>query len=59
MSNDQRINVDLEFLDKDEPVHAKPPQSVNRPPLKPTGYNWVGIVIVVSIIILLAVIRSI
>ena len=54
MSDKKHIAVDLEFLDKDEPVQAKPPEPSKHPPSSPTKYNWKAILIVVGIIVVWA-----
>lgn len=58
MSDKKHINVDLEFLDKDEPVQAKPPEQSKKPQSSPTKYNWKAILIVAGIIIVWAAISD-
>ncbi|MBP6944498.1 hypothetical protein KBD61_01370 [Patescibacteria group bacterium] len=57
MNNNQRINVDLKFLDKDGPIPTKLSESNSHAPPKPTQYNWVGILAVSGVIIILAALR--
>lgn len=56
--SDKKLNVDLEFLDKDEPVQVKPPEQSKKPSSNPTKYNWKAILIVVGIIIVWAIISD-
>lgn len=58
MSDNKHLQVDLEFLDKDEPVHAKAPETTSRPPSNPTKYNWKGILIAVGVVIIIGAISD-
>jgi uncharacterized protein YeeX (DUF496 family) len=58
MSDDKHLQIDLEFLDKDEPVQAKPAEPSKRPPSSPTKYNWKGILIGISVVIIIGIISD-
>ncbi len=58
MSDNKHLQVDLEFLDKDEPVHAKPAEPSKIPSSSPTKYNWKAILIIAGIIIVWAAVSS-
>lgn len=59
MSDNKHIQVDLEFLDKDEPVQAKPPaEPSKRSPSSPRKYNWKGILIGIGVVIIIGIISD-